>query len=327
MATLTDLRDILGTYRDFLTNDILTGSQDGDTISIHGGSDTVRAGAGNDLIFENRAYPSGDSGYDRVYAGSGDDIVVSVLDGGNEFYGEDGNDTFIANASNGAFIDLATHLARDRSINVNSYVDFENATGSMLNDYVYGNADRNVLHGNWGDDLLRGRDGADELYGDQGQDVVFGGNHSDRAFGGEGNDMLYGEGGNDGLFGENGNDFLIGGGGIDYMLGGAGRDTFRFQALTDSGITNTTVDTLGDFTHLQDRIDVSEIDARATAAGNQAFSFIGTAQFSAAGQIRYAVNLQSHDTYVYFNTDNDAAAEMVLRIDPVTALSAQDFIL
>ena len=79
--------------------------------------------------------------------------------------------------------------------------------------------------------------------------------------------------------------------------------------------------------HLTDRIDVADIDARATQTGNQAFAFIGTANFSAAGQIRYYLDTQSQDTIVLFNTDNDSAAEMVLRIDPLTALSGTDFVL
>lgn len=84
---------------------------------------------------------------------------------------------------------------------------------------------------------------------------------------------------------------------------------------------------LGDFLHLVDRIDVSAIDANALAAGNQAFSFIGTAAFSAAGQIRYVLDQVEHHTFVLLNTDNDAAAEMAVRIDSTTALSTPDFIL
>ena len=328
MATLTDLRKILGNSYDFSTNDTIYGTAVADTISIHGGSDTVYAGAGNDLIFDNRKLGGGSSGIDYIYAGDGDDTVVSALDAGGQFHGGNGTDLFIANATNGAVIDLAQGYVMDRTIGLAAYIGgFENATGSMLNDYIYGDANNNTLHGNWGDDLVRGNAGSDKLYGDRGQDVLFGGTQGDALYGGDGNDMLYGEADHDSLFGDAGNDILIGGAGNDYQLGGAGNDTFRFTALTDSGTTTTTVDTLGDFQHLVDRMDFSAIDARAGTATNEAFTFIGTANFSAAGQIRYFVNQQSQDTYVFLNTDNDSAAEMVLRIDPVTALSATDFVL
>ena len=331
MATLTDLRKLSpfsDTLYDFGTNDLIAGTAGNDTINIHGGSDTVIGGAGNDLIFDNRGLTGRPSGYDHVYGGFGDDIIVSTLDGGNEYHGDAGIDTLLVAASNGASIDLAAHFARDRSINVSSYIDgFENATGSVLSDYLYGDALANRLHGNNGDDLLNGRDGNDALLGGNGQDVLFGGNQNDTLNGNDGNDILYGEAGNDQLFGDAGNDILAGGLGRDYEVGGAGVDRFKFSALTDSGVTGATADMLADFVHLTDKIDVSDIDARATQSGNQAFTFIGSANFSAAGQIRYFFDAASQDTVVLFNTDNDSAAEMVIKIDPHVTLSAIDFVL
>lgn len=329
MATLSDLRKILGQTFDFGTNDTITGTADADTINIYGGNDLVVAGAGNDYIFDVRSYNGGNSGNDWVLAGDGNDTVVSSLDSINDYEGGTGVDTLncIPN-TNGVFIDLAAGIARDRAtLKTSAIGTFENATGSGQTDYLYGDAGANKLVGYNGDDLIRGQDGSDSLYGDRGQDVLFGGNHNDAVYGGEGNDMLYGDNGGDMLFGEAGTDYLIGGAGRDYLSGGAHADTFRFNALTDSGTTALTADMIADFAHLSDKIDIAALDARTTVAGNQAFTFIGSNNFSAAGQIRYVLDAGSQDTVVLFNTDNDAAAEMIIKIDPLVALSAGDFIL
>jgi hypothetical protein len=59
------------------------------------------------------------------------------------------------------------------------------------------------------------------------------------------------------------------------------------------------------------------IDANQGQAGNQAFSFIGTAGFTAAGQVRYSVS--GGDTFVALNTDADTDAEAVIHIEQVGA--------
>lgn len=330
MAYLTDLRKILGISFDFGTSDLVTGTADSDTINIYGGDDQVIAGDGDDVIFDVGSYTGGLSGRDIVRGGFGNDLIVSSLDTSSNLYdGGAGIDTanFIPN-SNGVVVDLAWGTATDRVTQaVSSLISIENVVGTAATDYIFGDGNANRLSGYNGDDLIRGQGGSDQLYGDRGRDVLFGGDQGDALYGGDDDDMLYGDAGNDSLFGDAGNDYVIGGAGNDWLVGGAGRDTFKFAALTDSGLTSTTVDTIGDFVHLTDRIDVADIDARATQTGNQAFAFIGTANFSAAGQIRYYLDAQSQDTIVLFNTDNDSAAEMVLRIDPLTALSGADFVL
>ena len=72
------------------------------------------------------------------------------------------------------------------------------------------------------------------------------------------------------------------------MTGGAGNDVFRFgAAVAEIGATaGNNNDRILDFTSGQDIIDVSAIDAN-TLAGKQEFTFIGTAAFTALGQLRY----------------------------------------
>ena len=127
--------------------------------------------------------------------------------------------------------------------------------------------------------------------------------------------------------GDAGNDILVGGAGKDTLIGGADSDRFELHALSDSGTTNATMDTILDFQHLTDRIDVSNIDANALTGGSQTFAFRGAAAFNGAGQVRYVLDAAHQDVVVLFNTDNDAQAELSIRLDTVVALPAGDFIL
>jgi Ca2+-binding RTX toxin-like protein len=148
--------------------------------------------------------------------------------------------------------------------------------------------------------------------------------------GNDGNNALSGGAGNDTLNGGAGNDIITGGTGLDTMSGGLGNDTFVFKALNESGVGVGNNDLITDFQGLNDggldRIDLSAIDANAAVAGNQAFTFIGTAAFSAAGQLRY---LQvGADTVIQVNTNtNTGTIEFELRLTGHHALTAGDFVL
>ena len=67
------------------------------------------------------------------------------------------------------------------------------------------------------------------------------------------------------------------------------------------------------------------IDANVFAAGNQAFQFIGTAAFYAAGQLNYY--LSAGDTIISANTDNDAAAEFQIALNGYHQMIRADFVL
>ena len=60
------------------------------------------------------------------------------------------------------------------------------------------------------------------------------------------------------------------------------------------------------------------MDANTKKSGDQNFSFIGTKAFTKAGQVRY--EKARNDTYVYLNTDNDKAAEAVIKLKGVIDL-------
>jgi len=142
----------------------------------------------------------------------------------------------------------------------------------------------------------------------------------------EDNDVLRGEAGNDTLQGGDGNDSLWGGAGLDRSTGGQGGDWFRFASSTDTGTTLATADRILDFNASHgDRIDLVGIDARTNQAGEQAFAFIGTAAFTAAGQIRQ--QRDGSDLRVELNLDADATSEALLLLIGRSSVSATDFVL
>jgi glucose/arabinose dehydrogenase len=160
-----------------------------------------------------------------------------------------------------------------------------------------------------------------------GADVLSGGDGNDRILGGVGNDILYGGADNDSLFGGTQSDTLYGGTGRDLLTGGAGADRFVFSTVADSPLGSTTRDMIMDFTNGQDKINLSLIDAQPGQAGNQAFSYIGTAGFTGEGQIK-AVQVGG-DVVLYLNTAGTSMPEMQIALHNVllSVLDKGDFIL
>jgi Ca2+-binding RTX toxin-like protein len=140
--------------------------------------------------------------------------------------------------------------------------------------------------------------------------------------GNAGNNTLSGLGGNDTLNGAAGNDLLIGGAGRDAMLGGNNADTFDFNSVAET--LPATRDVIMDFSRGQgDKIDLSNIDARVDLAGDQAFTFIGTAAFTGIdGQLRQGGSVIQGDV----NGDTVADFEIVWNFAG-SPLIASDFIL
>ena len=139
---------------------------------------------------------------------------------------------------------------------------------------------------------------------------------------------LDGGNGNDLLIGGFGNDLLMGGAGIDFMIGGFGQDTFSFSGATlaslDTGV-GANRDVIQDFSG--DIIDLHQIDANLNIAADQAFSFIGTNAFTAAGQVRFFAD-GAGNTIVEGNVDNDLHADFQIELQGFTAqLQAGDFVL
>jgi len=157
-----------------------------------------------------------------------------------------------------------------------------------------------------------------------GSDDIFGGEYSDALFGFAGNDYLSGGRGDDALSGGSGADKLHGGLGVDKLFGGADNDTFVYNSATQSN-TRLGIDTIRDLA-IGDKINLSGIDANVGAAGNQAFSFIGTATFHGkAGELRF--EKKASDTYIYGDVNGDKVADFALHLDDAVTLSKGYFVL
>ncbi|MBD2494260.1 M10 family metallopeptidase C-terminal domain-containing protein [Nostoc sp. FACHB-280] len=139
----------------------------------------------------------------------------------------------------------------------------------------------------------------------------------------DGDDLIAGLGGNDTLYGGFGNDILIGGSGKDTLYGDAGNDIFQYDLASDSqpgSLRDIIKDFVGNGDLAGDRIDLSRIDANVSISGNQAFTFIGTRAFTAAGQIRYSGGI------LQGNTDSNLAPNFEIQLEGSPQLVASDII-
>lgn len=259
-------------------------------------------------------------GFERIFASAYADIIYG--DGsGNIISGSGGDDLIDGRAGNDRL------YGNEDNDHVFGGDGHDTVRGSEGNDFVYGEA---------GVDYVYGDDGADRVSGGAGDDYVFGGANNDTMYGdadwdsmdgGTGSDLMFGGTGNDTMKGGDDNDTLEGGAGGDGLTGGGGIDKFVYRATAES-LTGGYYDSITDFKHGLDKIDVSLIDARTANSGNQAFSFGGArSSFSAAGQIKTAFDAANNLTVVSFNTDNDGAAEMVIDLTGKVTLTAGDFVL
>jgi hypothetical protein len=210
--------------------------------------------------------------------------------------------------------------------------------GTVASQTLAGGDFNDMLSARGGDDSLWGHGGNDSLGGGMGDDIARGGFGNDQLLGGAGNDALdgggradelRGQGGADLLSGGRGNDLIVGGAGQDTQSGGAGRDRFDFNAILESGNGATLRDWITDFTvdptagaAFIDRLDFSTIDAKAGTGGNQAFDFIGSAGFTAEGQIRAVQS--GANTIVLVNTTGAGGAEMAVVLQDFTATGLTD---
>jgi Ca2+-binding RTX toxin-like protein len=143
---------------------------------------------------------------------------------------------------------------------------------------------------------------------------------------------FYGLAGGDTISAGSGNDWLDGGTGRDVMTGGTGKDIFDFNRVAETGKTATSRDVIKDFTHLSDDINLANIDASSKAAGNNAFTFIGTANYhKVAGELRYirydAAGTASDKTLVTGDINGDGLSDFQIELTGLKTLSAADFVL
>lgn len=259
------------------------------------------------------------------------DLIYDILSRrAQNFIGSDGDDSYL-----GTDFGDTIHGGRGGDV----------LKGEGGKDKIFGEDGDDDISGGAGDDILRGGNGEDKISAGTGDDVIVGGGAADLLRGGGGNDELsggaggdivLGDRGNDTLFGNagadhlrggNGNDKLYGGVGADKLVGGAGEDMFIFVSQNESSTRAIGRDTIFDFNAEQgDRVDLSGIDANLRSNGDQAFSFIGEADFSGkAGELRFTK--MKSDTLVLADLDGDGKADFSLHFDDALSLQRGDFIL
>ena len=218
--------------------------------------------------------------------------------------------------------------------------------GGTGNDWLSGDAQNDVIYGDAGGDDIIGGSGFDTAYGGNGSDWISGGSGEDKSFGQADADFLQGDAGNDELYGGGASDILFGGSeadtmagdaasdllrgdlGADVLTGGDGADVFLYRYFSDSKVNASQRDTITDFEVGVDKIDLCNMDANRSIAGDQAFDFIGVAGFNGAdsiGDVRWQV--VAAGTMVAVDVNADGAGDMLILLEGTLTLSANDFIL
>jgi Ca2+-binding RTX toxin-like protein len=143
-------------------------------------------------------------------------------------------------------------------------------------------------------------------------------------FGSAFNDTLTGSSGANAINGGAGNDAIKGGGGADILTGGPGSDSFVFAALTDS--PPTAPDTITDFIHGADIIDLSALDANTGKTGDQAFAFGGQNANVVAHSVTWTES--GGNTIIHADVNGNTTADLTIMLAGIHLnLMASDFIL
>jgi serralysin len=235
---------------------------------------------------------------DNDLDGGGGNDILAGLDGNDDLVGGLGDDILLP----GSGRDIVNGGPD------NDTVDYSDGSAAVFASLLYGGITGDAA----GDTYLS----IENMIGTPYDDFLQGNNEANTLRGRQGNDFLSGE---------DGSDTLVGGTGTDILAGGAGADTFVWLSPSETGATIATADLIWDFEASLDRIDLSAIDADTKMAGNQAFEFIGMADFTAPGQVRWSI--EGSDTVVWMNADGDLEAEAAIRLAGAPLLGDSHFLL
>jgi Ca2+-binding RTX toxin-like protein/protocatechuate 3,4-dioxygenase beta subunit len=336
--------DIL--YSSATSVDKLAGGSGDDLYEVLNGSSMIaeNANEGTDTVFTNVSYTLAANVENMYLFGSvngtgnaGDNTIVGYGDGDNLIDGGAGND---------------------------------NLSGGDGNDTLKGGTGNNVLNGGAGNDALyNSATSVDNLAGGTGDDIyeVLNGLSTIVETAGEGTDSvftnvnytlaanvenmyLYGSSTGIGNAGDNtivgirdgnnviiagaGNDTIDGGAGNDLLYGGTGNDVFVFDSSSFLASVISGVDTIGDFTVNQDKIQLSKLAFNTgliTMAGNSLVSadFSTVTTDAAAALAATAIVYNSANGKLFYNSDLTTAGfgkgGQFAQLDPALNLNKNDF--
>jgi Ca2+-binding RTX toxin-like protein len=282
--------------------------------------------------------------------------VLNGLGGADILTGNGGNDTFVLGAESDTVADSSgidtIRSTITRSLAPLAFIEnlvLEgtgniDGTGNGANNGLTGNSGNNTLVGDAGNDVLSGGSGTDTLDGGADNDTYHLGADFDAvvdasgqdsitstitrslagqvaienlvllgatAINGTGNglaNILVGNTNNNALRGGASNDVLQGGIGLDSLVGEGNDDRFRFITTADSAV-GPARDVIHDLD--DDGNDVIDLSLMAGVS-----AFIGTAAFSAAGQVR--VQQAGANVLVQINTVGNGGAESEILIANAT---------
>ncbi|YAF72752.1 calcium-binding protein [Pseudomonas sp. G7(2022)] len=319
-------------------NSVLTGNALNNVIRGNSATNNIDGGLGADTMI-------GGGGHDTYIVDNINDIVIELADEGIDTVNISVDYTLTANVEDGQMLGNAnlnlTGNALDNVLHGNSGNNIlsgglgaDRMIGEGGDDiYIVDNVNDLVFESplNGGHDLIQTwvdyglsdnvEDGV--LLGNA--DLTLSGNNLDNVLtGNSGNNTLMGFGGTNQLFGAEGNDTLFGGWGSNTLTGGTGSDTFTFNNWITLGPEMgmgpaDSQNIITDFSALDgDKIDFSGYDMDPLTLGVQHMTFIGSNEFTGAGQLRFV------DQVLLGNVSGDLGADFQVQLLGVHTLSAND---
>lgn len=317
-----------------LGDDTYYGNSGNDLLIGHGGADYLNGGTGDD-IFVIGGFGSGvqgtsskadDGNAEWIATGAKHDVIVGgagvdTLRITTGIGAVDGNDTIVLNNSNFKSMEAVQVGATVGRLNV------ENADLQLINDHFYFKSNGTVADlsntlGNNGGSI---NNVVVDASGLTTNGLVFEGNANTQTF-----------------IGTTKADVFVGNGGNDVLTGGAGADTFVFgqvheqvvsgsattvQTYVDTAFNLTGVDTITDFTHGSDHIEL-HLDQYALLAGLSASNLVNSASGAAVDANDYLLFNSTTHTLSYDADGSGAGAALNIAVlSGVSSVSVSDFLI
>ncbi len=254
ITALTDSRVDVDNYSGTEGVDIIQGFNGDDVIYGLGGSDYIEGGRGNDTLYggdgndtinTTRGASFSEDATDTVFAGSGDDIILTNRYGTDIVSGGAGDDTIVALTR----LDTPTSDSYDggegfdtvefQRVSIFEMESFSQDASTGVISLSLGRKGVTLLENieqiafdDFTIDMTNGLpkfgaaiDAFGRVSGSNDSELIFSGSSAgQRILGRDGNDFINGGGGNDSITGGDGNDYLLGGTGNNALRGGEGDD-------------------------------------------------------------------------------------------------------